>query len=31
MSKVSKKLANIYGVEVSESFYDSAENLQLLE
>lgn len=31
MSKVSKKLADIYGVEVSESFYDSAENLQLLE
>lgn len=31
MSKVSQKLADIYGVEVSESFYDSAENLQLLE
>ena len=31
MSKVSKKLANIYGVEVSESFYDSAENIKLLE
>ena len=30
MSKVSEKLADMFGVEVSDAFYDSAENIELL-